>query len=56
MALIAPKKGQAFVNNAKQAPPAIVFALDGMLEIHGNNKYRRMLDDVRLIAQRVLCI
>lgn len=43
-----PEKGQPFGNNAKQATSAQVFALDVTLDIHGKDKYGRILADVLL--------
>lgn len=43
-----PEKGQAFGNNAKQATSALVFAQVVTLEIHGKDKYGRVLADVLL--------
>lgn len=43
-----PEKGQAFGTTAKQATSALVFALDVTLEIHGKDKYGRILADVLL--------
>ena len=43
-----PEKGQPFGNNAKQATSAMVFAQYVTLEIHGKDKYGRILADVLL--------
>jgi endonuclease YncB( thermonuclease family) len=43
-----PEKGQAFGNNEKQATSALAFAMDVTLEIHGKDKYGRVLADVLL--------
>lgn len=43
-----PEKGQPYGNNAKQATSALVFALEVTLQIHGKDKYRRILADVLL--------
>ncbi len=43
-----PEKGQPFGNNAKQATSALVFAQRVTLEIHGKDKYRRILAEVLL--------
>ena len=43
-----PEKGQPFGNNAKQATSTLIFAQQVTLEIHGKDKYGRVLADVRL--------
>lgn len=43
-----PEKGQPYGNNAKQATSALVFALEVTLQIHGKDKYGRILADVLL--------
>lgn len=43
-----PEKGQPFSNNAKQATSALVFAQVVTLQIHGKDKYGRILADVLL--------
>ncbi|HWF60659.1 MAG TPA: thermonuclease family protein [Nitrospira sp.] len=43
-----PEKGQPFGNNAKQATSAMVFVLEVTLEIHGKDKYGRIVADVLL--------
>src|SRR5688572_24491419 len=43
-----PEKGQPYGNNAKQATSALVFAQYVTLEIHGKDKYGRILADVLL--------
>ena len=43
-----PEKGQPYGNNAKQATSALVFALEVTLQIHGKDKYGRILTDVLL--------
>lgn len=43
-----PEKGQPYGNNAKQATSSLVFAQDVTLEIHGKDKYGRVLADVLL--------
>jgi len=43
-----PEKGQPFGKNAKHATSALVFAQYVTLEIHGKDKYRRILADVLL--------
>jgi micrococcal nuclease len=43
-----PEKGQAFGNQAKQAASAFVFWRDVILQIHGQDKYKRTLADVFL--------
>jgi micrococcal nuclease len=43
-----PEKGQPFGNNAKQAASTLVFAMEVTLEIHGKDKYGRILADVLL--------
>jgi micrococcal nuclease len=43
-----PEKGQPFGNNAKQATSAMVFALEVALQIHGKDKYGRILAEVLL--------
>lgn len=43
-----PEKGQPFGNNAKQASSALVFAQNVTLEVHGKDKYGRVLADVLL--------
>ena len=42
------EKGQPFSNNAKQAISAVVFGQQVTLEIHGKDKYWRILADVLL--------
>ena len=39
-----PEKGQAFGTRAKQAASALVFGKDVTLDTHGQDKYRRTLD------------
>lgn len=43
-----PEKGQPYGNNAKQAASALVFAQVVTLQIHGKDKYGRILADVLL--------
>lgn len=43
-----PEKGQAFGSNAKQANSALIFAQEVTLQIHGKDKYGRVLADVLL--------
>ncbi len=43
-----PEKGQPYGNNAKQATSSLVFAQVVTLEIHGKDKYGRVLADVSL--------
>ena len=43
-----PEKGQPFGNNAKQAASSLIFAQEVTLQIHGKDKYRRILADVLL--------
>ena len=43
-----PEKGQPFGNNAKQATSSLIFAQEVTLQIHGKDKYRRILADVLL--------
>src|SRR5690242_18902456 len=43
-----PEKGQPYGNNAKQATSSLVFAQDVTLDIHGKDKYGRVLADVLL--------
>ena len=43
-----PEKGQPFGNNAKQATSALIFAQLVTLQIHGKDKYGRILADVLL--------
>lgn len=43
-----PDKGQPYGNNAKQETSALVFAQYVTLEIHGKDKYRRILAEVLL--------
>ena len=43
-----PEKGQPFGNNAKQATSAMSFAQEVALQIHGKDKYGRILAEVLL--------
>ena len=43
-----PEKGQPYGNNAKQATSALIFLVDVTLQIHGKDKYGRILADVLL--------
>lgn len=47
-----PEKGQPYGNNAKQATSDLVFAQYVTIEIHGKDKYGRVLADVMLADGR----
>src|SRR3954464_4640913 len=44
-----PEKGQAFGTRAKLAASALVFGKDVIVQIHGQDKYKRTLADVLLL-------